>query len=279
MGWLNSTEGSVYSNNVQWVNPSDPSQGVSNIKIAESTLLAFEGKGSGKERYEVYYTMRRDIKEIVGGTDTSAFPYTANFLYWEEVGVIDGELIRNLIVAFGVMCTIIAMLIPKFRIALFVAINIAMAIVEVIGFAHFWGVTMNGVSTIYFLMCAGFSVDYSAHIAHAFNSAVGSSSDRALESLTRLGPCVWHAIFSTFLAVMVLAFTNSFVFEVFFKILCLVCIIAGAHGIWLLPVVLSIIGGDNVPPIQGQAGTPEGKIVGAQSDKAINDVEKPTAEA
>merc|ERR1712113_254080 len=174
-----------------------------------------------------------------------------NFLYWEEVGVIDSELIRNLIVAFGVMCTIIALLIPKLRIALFVAVNIAMANVEVIGFSHFWGVTMNGVSTIYFLMCAGFSVDYSAHIAHAFNSAVGSSSDRALESLTRLGPCVWHAIFSTFLAVMVLAFTNSFVFEVFFKILCLVCIIAGAHGIWLLPTMLSIVGGDNWPPTQG----------------------------
>merc|ERR1712048_1358806 len=268
MGWLNSTEGSVYSNNVQWVNPSDPAQGVSNIKIAESTLLAFEGKGSGKERYEVYYTMRRDIKEIVGGSDTSAFPYTANFLYWEEVGVIDGELIRNLIVAFGVMCTIIALLIPKLRIALFVAINIAMAIVEVIGFAHFWGVTMNGVSTIYFLMCAGFSVDYSAHIAHAFNSAVGSSSDRALESLTRLGPCVWHAIFSPFLAVIVLGFTSSFVFEVFFKVLCLVCIVAGAHGIWLLPVVLSIIGGDYLPPTQGQAWASEKTPEGAQSPSA-----------
>merc|ERR1712014_253813 len=130
------------------------------------------------------------------------------------------------------------------------------AIVEVIGFAHFWGVTMNGVSTIYFLMCAGFSVDYSAHIAHAFNSAVGSSSDRALESLTRLGPCVWHAIFSTFLAVMVLAFTNSFVFEVFFKILCLVC----------------IIGGDNIPPTQGQAWATEKDHVGAEPDKASNDI-------
>lgn len=253
--WLQSPQGSTYSSKVQWKNSDDPSQGVSNIKIVESTLSAFEGKGSGKERYEVYYTMRRDIKEIAGGSDTSAFPYTANFLYWEEVGVIDSELIRNLIVAFGVMGTIIAMLIPKFRIALFVAINIAMAIVEVMGFAHFWGVTMNGVSTIYFLMCAGFSVDYSAHIAHAFSSAVGSSSERAVEAMTRLGPCVWHAIFSTFLAVIVLAFTKSFVFEVFFKILCLVCIIAGAHGIWLLPTMLSIIGGDNVPPTRGDVAS------------------------
>merc|ERR1712151_843822 len=185
---------------------------------------------------------------------------------------------QNLIVAFGVMCTIIAMLIPRPRIASFVALNIAMAIVEVIGFAHFWGVTMNGVSTIYFLMCAGFSVDYSAHIAHAFNSAGGFSSDRAVEALTRLGPCVWHAVFSTFLAVIVLAFTSSFVFEVFFKILCLVCIVAGAHGIWLLPVVLSIIGGDNMPPTEGQAWASEKESVGAQSDKASNDVEKPTAE-
>merc|ERR1712151_381235 len=259
--------GSVYSSNVQWVNPSDPLQGVSNIKIAESTLVAFEGEGSGKERYEVYYTMRKDIKEIIGGSATSAFPYTANFLYWEEVGVIDSELIRNLIVAFGVMCTIIALLIPKPRIALFVALNIAMAIVEVIGFAHFWGVTMNGVSTIYFLMCAGFSVDYSAHIAHAFSSASGTSADRAVEALTRLGPCVWNAICSTFLAVVVIGFTNSFVFEVFFKILCLVCIIAGAHGIWLLPTMLSIIGGDaEASPSKEMPGQAEDDV------RAINTV-------
>jgi predicted RND superfamily exporter protein len=242
--WLNSTEGSVYSSRVQWADPSDPSKGVSNIKIVESTLIAFAGEGSGKERYEVYYTMREDLKTIIGGSDTSVFPYTAQFLYWEEVGVIDSELLRNLIVAVGVMCAIIAMLIPRPRIAFFVALNIVMSIIEVIGFAHFWGVTMNGVSTIYFLMCAGFSVDYSAHIAHAFSSASGTSADRAVEALTRLGPCVWNAIFSTFLAVVVIGFTNSFVFEVFFKILCLVCIIAGAHGIWLLPTMLSIIGGD-----------------------------------
>merc|ERR1712048_739202 len=234
MGWLNSTEGSVYSNNVQWVNPSDPSQGVSNIKIADSALVAFEGEGSGKKRYEVYYTMRKDIKEIIGGSATSAFPYTANFLYWEEVGVVDSELIRNLIIAFGVVCTIIALLIPKPRIASFVALNIAMAIVEVIGFSHFWGVTMNGVSTIYFLMCAGFSVDYSAHIAHAFNSAGGSS---------------------------------SFVFEVFFKVLCLVCIVAGAHGIWLLPTMLSIIGGD--AEASSSKKTPDQEEIDA---KAINAV-------
>jgi len=242
---LNSTEGSAYSNRVQWSDPTDPSQGVSDIKIVESTLIAFAGEGSGRKRYEVYYTMREDLKNIVGGSDTSVFPYSAQFLYWEEVGVIDSELFRNLIVAVGVMCAIIAMLIPRPRIALFVALNIVMSIIEVIGFAHFWGVTMNGVSTIYFLLCAGFSVDYSAHIAHAFNSASGSSADRAVEALTRLGPCVWNAIFSTFLAVVVIGFTNSFVFEVFFKILCLVCIIAGAHGIWLLPTMLSIIGGES----------------------------------
>merc|ERR1712032_858629 len=40
--WLNSTQGSFYGNRVQWVDPSEPSLGVSNIKIAESTLIAFQ---------------------------------------------------------------------------------------------------------------------------------------------------------------------------------------------------------------------------------------------
>jgi predicted RND superfamily exporter protein len=241
--WL-SGAGSAYISKVKWVDDNDPTKGVADISLLEAALKSFEGEGSGAERYETYYTMRQDMKDLVGVSETSIFPYHMDFLYWEENGVIDSELLRNLVVAFGVMCTIVAILIPKPKIALVVTLNIVMAIVEVIGFAHFWGVTMNGVSTIYFLMCAGFSVDYSAHIAHAFNTSEGSSADRAVEALTRLGPCVWNAIVSTFLAVIVIGFAKSFVFQVFFKILCLVCIIAGMHGIWLLPTVLSIVGGD-----------------------------------
>jgi hypothetical protein len=269
--WLNGA-GSDHSSKVKWANPADPTQGISDIKLMDATLQAYGGEGGGTERYEVYYTMRKDMKNLIGASETSVFPYTMDFVYWEENGVIDAELLRNLIVAFGVMCSIVAILIPKPRIALFVALNILLSILEVIGFAHFWGVTMNGVSTIYFLMCAGFAVDYSAHIAHAFSTSGGCSSDRAVEALVRLGPSVFNAIMSTLLAIIVIGFAKSFVFVVFFKVLFLVCVIAGLHGIWLLPAMLSIIGGDAEAKVTDMSKD-------AKEAESGSDTEKPTPSA
>lgn len=57
-----------------------------------------------------------------------------------------------------------------------------------------------------------------------------------------MGSSVLHGGLSTFLAISVLAFSNSYIFEVFYK--CWFCIIiAGmSNGFFLLPVILSYIG-------------------------------------
>merc|ERR1719247_1133840 len=123
-----------------------------------------------------------------------------------------------------------------------VALTIILSIVELIGIMYFWGVTINGVSTIYIMICVGLAVDYSAHIAHCFKeSLAGSSVDRAIEALTRIGPSVFHAVFSTALAVFVLFFSTSYIFRVFFKVLFVVTIVAGAHGLVLLPTLLALL--------------------------------------
>lgn len=141
---------------------------------------------------------------------------------------------------------IVMVLIPKPRIAGLVSANIGLAVIEVVGFAHWWGLTINGVLTIYILISVGLAVDYSVHIAHFFRDEVGTSEERAVQSLARIGPSVFQAIFSTILAVLVLSNSKSFVFYTFFQALFLVTTIAGAHGMLLLPVILGLAGGDNV---------------------------------
>ena len=56
---------------------------------------------------------------------------------------------------------------------------------------------------------------------------------------------MFNALMSTFLAVLVIGFSKSYIFKTFFKALFLVTVIAGAHGLVLLPVLLSMYGGDN----------------------------------
>ena len=57
--------------------------------------------------------------------------------------------------------------------SLFVVLALFMAIIDTVGFLHYWGVTISGTSTIYILVSVGLAVDYSAHIAHMFKVREG----------------------------------------------------------------------------------------------------------
>ena len=243
----------------------DPAAGLNNTRMSATIALAYSDQGGN--RYDTMTQIRKNISELMGGQTMKhtkaplegscgsgapeeveipvAFPFSPQFLYWEEMGVIDMELLRNLIICGSVILIMIFLMIPRPRIAIFVAIAIIMSIVDVVGLLHFWDVQINGVSTIYILVSVGLAVDYSAHIAHMFKESRGSSKERAVEAMARIGPSVFNAVISTFLAVLVMAWSKSFIFQIFFKALFLVTVIAGAHGLWLLPVLLSIFGGDN----------------------------------
>lgn len=246
-------------------NPETSPAGFTSPLIAArmTAVIAQAATSSGQKRYDSMIALRAGVRagfpqkahvstERTSCGETSstdiidgAFPFTTQFLFWEEMGVIDTELIRNLIICCAVIVVMILCFIPRPRIAIVVIIGIIMSIVDVVGILSFWDVQINGVATIYILISVGLAVDYSAHIAHMFKTSKGKASERVEEALVRIGPSVFNAMMSTFLAVCVMAFSQSYVFLIFFKALFLVTAIAGAHGLWLLPVMLATLGGDN----------------------------------
>merc|ERR1711881_185319 len=204
--------------------------------------------------------MRLNINKIVGGKgiESDAFPYSFEFLYWEEVGIIDAELGRNLAVCGAVVIIMVSMMIPHPRISCFVALSICLSVADLVGFMYWWDVTISGISTIYMLISVGLAVDYSAHIAHMFVESTGTAPQRSIKALTRIGPSVFNAVLSTLAAVVIIGFSNSYVFRVFFKALFLTVLIGGANGLIFLPAVLSIFGGDkpaqnDIPPVKTNA--------------------------
>merc|ERR1712166_1281566 len=132
-----------------------------------------------------------------------------------EVGIIDVELIRNLIICGAVVACMIFALVPHPRIAIWVVISILLTVIDLIGFMYFWDVTISG----------GLAVDYSAHIAHMFVESTGTGPQRAVAALERIGPSVFNAVASTLLAVIIIGFSESYVFRVFFKALFLTVLI------------------------------------------------------
>ena len=132
---------------------------------------------------------------------------------------------------------------------------------------YWWDISINSISTIYVLISVGLAVDYSAHIAHMFKEATGTSQERACEALGRIGPCVLNAMISTLLAVLMLSRSKSFVFVTMYRALCLVVTIAGSHGLWLLPVLLTLFGGDKGVAEGGKGDEEDGATVANPAGK------------
>ena len=54
-----------------------------------------------------------------------------------------------------------------------VMICVLLTLVDLVGFLHFWGVTIDVVSFVNIVLATGLCVDYSVHIAHAFSIKKG----------------------------------------------------------------------------------------------------------
>ena len=85
------------------------------------------------------------------------------------------------------------------------------------------------------------------------NYLIGSSVQRAQCSLMKICPAVLNGGMTTFLALIVLADSNSHAFLTFFKVFFLTVLFGMYHGVVFLPAILSWIGGDNIKnePAQG----------------------------
>ena len=108
--------------------------------------------------------------------------------------------------------------------------------VDIIGFLHFWDITIDIISCVNIVLAIGLCVDYSVHIGHAFLIAsgkvfnfrsylhfiffllLGGRKAKTEEALLTIGPAVFNGGLTTFLALVLLGFSSSHVFISFFKV-------------------------------------------------------------
>ena len=59
---------------------------------------------------------------------------------------------------------------------------ILLTLTDIIGFLHFWGITIDIISCINIVLAIGLCVDYSVHICHAFLVAKVHLVDQVLDN-------------------------------------------------------------------------------------------------
>lgn len=221
------------------------------------------------------------IKSIIKKANFSyrVFPFSPLYSVWEIDEIIRGELYKNLGLATIAIYFATLVLLSDFKGSLYCLLSVILTLTNVSGLMYFWGLTVDTVTATVLIICIGLSVDFAAHYVHSFMQTKPlvdnriSNRDRNVEnekeenrkskhleilryihneeksyrmrkSLVAIAPAILHGGLSTILAVILLAFSEVYVFVSFFKIFVLVVVFGLYNGLVLLPILLANFGPD-----------------------------------
>ena len=147
------------------------------------------------------------VKKIIADANLTGnvFPLSQGYAAWETDEVITYELYRNLGLAIVCIFVTTMILVGHLICSLLVLSMVVLSLIDVAGFIHFWGLTIDTVSCVNLIIAIGLCVDYSAHVAHRFLvERSGSREDRVRTTLIHIGPAVLNGGVSTFIAFILL---------------------------------------------------------------------------
>eukprot|EP00092_Neocalanus_flemingeri_P006866 GFUD01007412.1.p1 GENE.GFUD01007412.1~~GFUD01007412.1.p1 ORF type:complete len:1065 (+),score=241.14 GFUD01007412.1:250-3444(+) len=192
----------------------------------------------------VWIPAMREVQRIVEETPFSnySFPIALTYINWETDAIVGVELLRN--VGIALICIFFTTLITlgSWRGSIFVMMCVLFTCIDVAGFMHWWGLTIEITSMNILIISVGLCVDFCAHIMHGFLTVQGSRDERVLHIMENIAPAVLNGGFSSILALSLLVTSRSHIFTSFFKIFFMICVFGLFHGLVMLPVVLCVLG-------------------------------------
>ena len=256
--FLFSSAGAPYKSSFVFETPLQCSQPAPKISVSKLTVEYFF-----MDDPEEHIPARAAVTALL---DTAGAPYTFThskvYAAWETDEIIGFELWRNIGLAMAAVFVVTLVLLANIQICVYVICIVGITLTDIVGFLHFWDITIDIISCVNIVLAIGLCVDYSVHIGLAYMVAKGSRQDKAVEAVASIGPAVFNGGFTTLLAVVLCSLSYSHVFLTFFKVFVLTVMFGLYHGLVLFPVVLATMGPLTEEPSQSTSSLTISSVMG-----------------
>ncbi|OWF50770.1 patched domain-containing protein 3-like [Mizuhopecten yessoensis] len=183
------------------------------------------------------------MRSLTEDSSLHVIAYSPSFIFYEQYVAILPSTLQTVGIAVAVIFVVTALFMPSPLLILYVTVSMVMIMTGIFGFMYFWDLTLSSITMIHVIMSVGFSVDFSAHICHAFMTVEGSTRDEKVKNaILRSGGPIWNGAISSIIGIIMLVFSKSYIFRSFFRVMLLVILFGVGHATFFLPVVLSLIG-------------------------------------
>ena len=123
---------------------------------------------------EEHVAARKLITDLISYSGIpGGFSHVQVYTAWETDQIIGYEMLRNIGLALVCVFLITWLLLGNLALCMLVLTMVAVSLVDIVGFLHIWGITIDIVSCITVVLSIGLCVDYAAHIGHAYLVARG----------------------------------------------------------------------------------------------------------
>ncbi|XP_033734653.1 patched domain-containing protein 3-like [Pecten maximus] len=209
------------------------------------------------------------LRDIADNSPLPVVCFSWPFVFFDEYASVFQITFTTVGVAIAAMFVVTLLFMPHPLLVACVTVTMVMICAGMFGFMYYWDLTLSVITMINIVMSIGFSVDFSAHICHAYITVNGTTrKERVHNALDRSGGPIINAALSSIIGIMILAFSSSYIFRSFFKLMFLVMVFGLAHALLLLPLIFSLIG-----PVTEETSTvtPADREVNVQAKRAPSD--------